>query len=53
MNYRSETTSQPKNNNLDHMIDPNLERLIICFFFHTKMVTMVLQEILLVDITYH
>ena len=48
--YRSETTTQTKNNNLHYLIDPTL---IDYLHFHLKMVMMILQEILLVNITCH
>ena len=50
--YRSEITTQPKNNNLDYLIDPAF-RIIIRLFFHLKMVIIILQEILLISITCH
>ena len=40
--YTSEITTQPKNNNLDYMIDQTFKNLIGCFFFHLKMVTLIL-----------
>ena len=52
--YRSEITIQPKNNNLDYLIHPtfrNINRLFV--FFHSKMVAIILQEILLISITCH
>ena len=52
--YRSEITTQPKNNNLDYMIDPTFKNINSLFvFFHSKMVPMILQEILLIGITCH
>ena len=33
--YRSEITTQPKNNNLDYLIDPTF-RNIDCLYFHSK-----------------
>ena len=51
--YISEITTQPINNNLDYLIDPtftNINRLCELSF---KMVTMFLQEILLISITCH
>ena len=44
--YRSEITTQPKNNNLDYLIDPT-------FYFHSKMVAIILHDILLISITCH
>ena len=49
---RPEATAQPKNNNLDYLIDPtfrNINRL----FFHLKRVTIILRDILLISITCH
>ena len=47
--YRSEITTQSTNNNLD-LIDPTL---IDCLHFHLKMVTMILIEAFLLNITCH
>ena len=47
--YRSEVTTQTKNNNLDSLI----ETLIDCLIFHSKMVMMILREILLMSVTCH
>ena len=47
--YRFEIITQPKNNNLDYLIDP----IIDCLFFHLKIVTMILPENLLISITCH
>ena len=47
--YRSEIKTQPKNSNLDYLVDPtfrNLKRFL-------KMVIMTPQEILLINITCH
>ena len=49
--YASETTSQTKNNNLYYLIDLTL--LVDCLFFLSKMVMIILQEILLMSIIYH
>ena len=49
--HESEITTQPKNNNLDYLIDPNLEKLIDCLYFHSKMLIMILREIVLMSIT--
>ena len=43
--YRSEITTQPKNINLNYLIDQHLEILIDCFYFHSKRVIMILHEI--------
>ena len=37
--HRPEITTQPKNNNLDYLIDLHLEILTGCLFFRLKMVT--------------
>ena len=50
--YRSEIATQPKNNNLDYLLDPTF-RNINCLYFHSEMVTMILKEILLISITCH
>ena len=50
--YRSEIITQPKNNKIHYLIDPiygNFNYLS----FHSKMVVMMLQDILLMSITYH
>ena len=50
--YRSEITTQTKNNNLDYLIDPifrNINRL----YFRSKIVAIILEEILLMNITNH
>ena len=49
--HESEITRQPKNNNLDYLIDPNLEKLIDCLYFHSKMLIMILRETVLMSIT--
>ena len=51
--YRSEITTQTKNNNLDYLIDPTSTNINRFLHFCSKMVTMILQEILLINITYH
>ena len=51
--YKSETTTQPKNTNLDHLLIQGLGILILFFYFHSKMKMMNLQEILLIGITCH
>ena len=51
--YRSEITTQTNNNNLDYLIDPTIEILIDCLFFHSKMKIMILREIPLINITCH
>ena len=48
--YRSEITTQPKNNNLYYLIDPIL---IDGLYFHWKMLMLILQDILLIGITCH
>ena len=48
---RSEIITQPKNNNLYYLIDPTFRNIDRLFVFHSKMVTMFLQEILLINIT--
>ena len=49
--YRSKIKTQPKNNNLDYLMDPHLGILIDCLYFHSKMVIMILREIILKNIT--
>ena len=44
---------QPKNNNLDHMIDPTFRNIKFCFLLHSKMVPIIIQEFLLIGITCH
>ena len=51
--HRSEIKTQPKNENLDYLIDPSFRNLIDCLFFHSKMVMMILKEIHLIYITCH
>ena len=41
--YKSEITTQTKNNNLNYLIDPTL-RSINRLFFHLKMVTIILRD---------
>ena len=41
--YKSEVTTQTKNNNLNYLIDPTL-RSINILFFHLKMVTIILRD---------
>ena len=43
--YRSEIATQTKKNNLDYLIYPTFRK--------TKIVTMILRETLLINITYH
>ena len=50
--YRSEITTKAKNSNLGYIIDPRF-RKINRLFFHSKMVTVILQEICLISITCH
>ena len=50
--YRSEIITQPKNNKIDYLIDP-LYGNFNYLSFHSKMVVMMLQDILLMSITYH
>ena len=50
--YRSEITTQPKNNNSDYLIE-HLEILIDFLYFYSKMVTFVLRDIVLMNITCH
>ena len=49
---RSEKTIQLRNNNIDYMIDPTFAN-IPCFFFHSDLVEICLQDILLLGITCH
>ena len=50
--YRSEITTETKKNyNVNHLIDTTLGILIDCLFFHSKMVMMILHEIILINIT--
>ena len=49
--YRSEITTQSKDNNLDYLIDPHLGALTDCLYFHSRMVMMIQREILLMSIT--
>ena len=49
--YRSEII-QPKNNKIDYLIDPLIGNFNY-LDFHSKMVVMMLQDILLMSITYH
>ena len=51
--YRSEITTQTKNNNWIILLIQHLEILIDCLYCHSKMVTMILEEILLIHITCH
>ena len=54
--YRSEITTQTKNDNLDYLIDQtfrNLGILLGCLYFYSKMVVMILQDIPLMNITCH
>ena len=51
--YRSEITTQPKNNNLDYLIDPPFRNINRLFELYSKMVIMILREILLINITFH
>ena len=51
--YRSQTTTQTKNSNLDYLIDPafrNINRLFILSF---KNGSNIQQEILLISVTCH
>ena len=48
---RSEIITQPKNNNLYYLIDPTFRNIDRLFVIYSKMVTMFLQEILLINIT--
>ena len=51
--YRSEITRQRKNNNWDYLIDATFRNINKdCFYFYSKMVVVILQEILLISITY-
>ena len=50
--YRSEIITQPKNNKIDYLIDP-LYGNFNYLSFHSKLVVMMLQDILLMSITYH
>ena len=49
--YRSEITTELRNNNLDYIIDPALGISLGCLFFNSKLVKMNLQEILFIFIT--
>ena len=51
--FRAEITIQPKNNNLDYMIDPTFRNVNRFLSFHSKMVKMILQEMHLINITCH
>ena len=51
--YRSEITTQLRRNNLDYTVDQTFRNINNCLFFHSKMVTMILQEILLISILCH
>ena len=51
--YRSERATQPKNNNLDYLIDPTFRNINRLLYFHSIMVMMILQGILLINIIYH
>ena len=51
--YRSEIAKRPKNNNLDYLIDPAFRNINRLFFFYSKMVMMILREVLLINITCH
>ena len=51
--YRSEITTQPKNNNSNYLIDSTLGILIDYLHFHSKMEMMIIQEIHLIDINCH
>ena len=46
--YRSEITTQPKNNNLDYLTDPTLRNVNRLFVL---LVTMTLPDILLINVT--
>ena len=48
--YRSEITTQAKNNNLHILIYPTF---ISCLYCYSQTVTIILQEILLINITCH
>ena len=51
--YRSEITRQPKNNNLDYLIDPTFRDIIKLSILYSKMITMIPQKNLLINITCH
>ena len=51
--YRSEITTQPKNRNLNCLIDPAFKNIKRLLFFHSKMKMMILREFLLISITCH
>ena len=51
--YRSEITTQTKKNNWIILLIQHLEILIYCLYCHSKMVAMILEEILLIHITCH
>ena len=42
-----------KNNNLDYLIDPTFRNINRYLFLHSKMVTKILGQTLLISITYH
>ena len=51
--YRSEVTTQPKNNNLDYLIDPTFTNINNCLYFHSKTVIMFLGDTFFMIITCH
>ena len=51
--YRSEITTQTKNNSLNYLIDPTFRNINRFLYFHSKMVILTLREILLINITCH
>ena len=51
--YRFKMTTQPKNNNLDYMIAAIFRNIIDYLYIRSKVVKMILQEILLIRSTCH
>ena len=48
--YRSEIKTESKNNNLNCIVDPTFRNINRLFFFLSKMVTMIVREIILVSV---
>ena len=51
--YRFEITTQPKNNNSDHIIDPTFRNVNRLFDFSFRNGVIDPREIVLISITYH
>ena len=51
--YRSEITTQTKNKNLDYLTHPTFRNINRLFVLHSKIVMMILRDILLMSITWH